>query len=317
MMTKCLKTAVLLVLVAVPPSASGQSAAASPEQRAAAFLAEEVQRWSRENHCFSCHNNGDGARALYAAKQSGLAFSEEALAETTRWLTVPGSWDSGPQNPAFNDKKLIRVQFAASLAGAYAAGVVQDRQPLIEAAESLLPFQEADGSWQVRSNSPVGSPVTYGPILASYMARRSLEQADPLRFAGAIARANRWLASARAESNVDTAALVLALPAGSPAAQEHLQTLLAAQNGDGGWGPHAANPSEVFDTAIALLALNSLGAEKPQQAIPRGREFLLTQQLPSGGWPETTRPSGGTSYAQHISTSAWATLALLATHAER
>jgi squalene cyclase len=308
-------TAALLAVVLVPPMAGQQPP--SPEQRAIAFLAEEVPRWSQENHCFSCHNNGDGARALYAARQNGFVFPDGALAETTRWLIAPENWDSGPQNPAFNDKKLIRVQFAASLAGAYSAGVVQDRQPLIEAAASLLPFQEADGSWQVRGNSPVGSPATYGPVLASYMARRSLEQADPVRFAGAIAKANRWLASAHAESNVDTAALVLALPAGSPAAQEQLRSLLSAQNGDGGWGPHAANPSEAFDTALALLALNNLGADKPRPAIARGREFLLTEQLPSGGWPETTRPSGGTSYAQHISTTAWATLALLATNSER
>lgn len=316
MAAKLLKTATVLALVIVPLMA-GQQPPPSPEQRAIAFLAEEVPRWSRENHCFSCHNNGDGARALYAARQNGFAFPEGALTETTRWLITPANWDSGPQNPAFNDKKLIRVQFAASLAGAYAAGVVQDRQPLIEAAASLLPFQEADGSWQVRGNSPVGSPVTYGPVLASYLARRSLEQADPVRFAEAIARADGWLASARAESNVDTAALVLALSAGSPAGREHFRNLLAAQNGDGGWGPHAANPSEGFDTAIALLALNNLAEEKPRQAIARGREFLLTEQLASGGWPETTRPSGGTSYAQRVSTSAWATMALLATHSER
>ena len=315
MAAKFLKTATLLALVVAPPMAS-QSPPLSPEQRAVTFLAGEVPRWSRENNCFSCHNNGDGARALYAAKQNGFPFPEGALTETTRWLITPGNWDSGPQNPAFNDKQLIRIQFAASLAGAYAAGLVQDRQPLIEAAESLLPFQQADGSWQVRGNSPVGSPVTYGPVLASFLARRSLEQADPVWFAEAIAKANRWLVSAQAESNMDTAALVFALPAGSPAGREHLRNLLVAQNGDGGWGPHAANPSEAFDTAIALLALNDL-AEKPPEAIRRGRQFLVTEQLVSGGWRETTRPSGGTSYAQHVSTSAWATMALLATHSER
>jgi hypothetical protein len=315
MAAKFLKTATLLALVVVPPMA-GQQPPPSPEQRAIAFLAGEVPRWSRENNCFSCHNNGDGARALYTARQNGFPFPEGALTETTRWLVTPANWDSGPQNPAFNDKKLIRVQFTASLAAAYAAGLVQGRQPLIEAAESLLPFQEADGSWQVRGNSPVGSPVTYGPVLASYLARRSLEQADAVRFAEPIARANRWLASAHPESTVDTAALVLALPGGSPAGREHLRSLLAAQNGDGGWGPHAANPSEVFDTAIALLALNDL-AEKPRQAIAGGRRFLLMEQLASGGWPETTRPSGGISYAQHVSTTAWATMALLATDSER
>src|SRR6185436_8271216 len=47
-------------------------AAASPEQRAADYLAREVAAWERDNHCYSCHNNGDGARALFAARRAGL-----------------------------------------------------------------------------------------------------------------------------------------------------------------------------------------------------------------------------------------------------
>ncbi|MFO1532763.1 MAG: ArsA-related P-loop ATPase, partial [Thermoplasmatota archaeon] len=34
-------------------------------------LAREVPRWSAENHCYSCHHNGDAARALYAAARAG------------------------------------------------------------------------------------------------------------------------------------------------------------------------------------------------------------------------------------------------------
>ena len=37
----------------------------SPEARAVAFLAAEVPRWFRENKCYSCHNNGDAARACW------------------------------------------------------------------------------------------------------------------------------------------------------------------------------------------------------------------------------------------------------------
>src|SRR4051794_38197216 len=40
---------------------------ATPEARAIHYLAREVPAWNREHHCFSCHNNGDAARALYAA----------------------------------------------------------------------------------------------------------------------------------------------------------------------------------------------------------------------------------------------------------
>ena len=42
------------------------------EAKAVAFLSAEVPRWSRENHCYSCHNNGDAARALYEASRAGI-----------------------------------------------------------------------------------------------------------------------------------------------------------------------------------------------------------------------------------------------------
>jgi hypothetical protein len=47
--------------------------------------------------------------------------------------------------------------------------------------------------------------------------------------------------------------------------------------------------------------------------IHRGRSFLAAQQDPDGGWPATTRPPRGESYAQRLSTTGWATLALLRT----
>ena len=35
----------------------------SPEAKALTFLAREVPAWKQHNGCFSCHNNGDAARA--------------------------------------------------------------------------------------------------------------------------------------------------------------------------------------------------------------------------------------------------------------
>src|SRR5579864_4547930 len=98
--------------------------------RAVDYLAREVPRWSKENGCFSCHNNGDGARALYVAEQAGYRVPKSALADTTRWLGAPGDWDRDRASPAFGDKKLARIQFAAALAQAYDAGIVRDRAAL-------------------------------------------------------------------------------------------------------------------------------------------------------------------------------------------
>jgi hypothetical protein len=87
--------------------------------------------------------------------------------------------------------------------------------------------------------------------------------------------------------------------------------IVAAQASDGGWGPRVHSPSEPFDTAIVVLALSRAG--EGAEAVVRGRAYLIANQEKDGGWAETTRPPGGHSYAQHISTSGWATQALLAT----
>jgi hypothetical protein len=276
--------------------------AATPEERAIAYLARETPRWAIENHCYSCHNNGDGARALYAALRQGYAVPAEALADTTAWLLRPGDWDSNHGNPLASDKKLARIQFAAALAE---AGT--ERRALIQAGDSLLPYQEKDGSWQVDSGSAVGSPVTYGPVLATYMVRKTLAAVDSTRYRDAIARAGAWLQAVKVDTVPDAAVLLMAFQK-----PECLELIGSAQSSDGGWGPRPHAPPEPFDTALVLLALRGAGA-----MAERGRAFLIRAQLPSGGWPETTRPAGGQSYAQHISTSAWVTLALLAPHAER
>jgi len=70
------------------PSEGEKTNRLSAETRAIAYLATEVPAWSKENHCFSCHNNGDGARALYTARQLSYPVPEQALTDTTEWLKI-------------------------------------------------------------------------------------------------------------------------------------------------------------------------------------------------------------------------------------
>ncbi len=301
------------------PSEGEKTNRLSAETRAIAYLATEVPAWSKENHCFSCHNNGDGARALYTARQLSYPVPEQALTDTTEWLVRPLEWDNNRGKPGFSDKRLARIQFAASLLEAFGAGLIEDREILIQAAESLLPYQRADGSWQLDVEAVVGSPATYGTPLATYMARRILEKTDASRFQSPIARADDWLLETQVKTMLDAAAVMMALadrpqPKAKAKSQQSLELILLGQASDGGWGPYIKSPSESFDTAVVLLALLSVG-DRPEikKLIQQGRTYLLQTQLPSGGWLETTRPSGAQSYAQHISTSGWATLALLKT----
>jgi hypothetical protein len=274
------------------------AALTSPEQRAVAYLVQEVPAWPQQNHCFSCHNNGDGARALYQARRRGFTVPSPALTPTTEWLSHPDRWDSLPGDAVFSDKRLARIQFAVALAEAQ----LGDPQPLREAAQSLVRLQHADGYWPLDGGDVLGSPVTYGIPLATALATRTLQTAGTS--SDAVERAKRWLQSLRLSTTLDAAAVLLTVE--RPDAR---QFLLQGQGTTGGWGPYPRSPAEPFDTAIVILALAPL--DRP--ALERARQYLIRTQQPDGSWPETTRPSGAQSYAQRISTTAWATQALLAT----
>jgi hypothetical protein len=304
------------------PDLPEQSRNDRPEERALAYLAREVSRWSIENNCYSCHNNGDAARALFMGKQLSYPVPLESLKDTTEWLARPKRWDQNGGDGPSSDKRLAGIQFAAALRSAVQAGLVEDRSALSEAADRVALDQEPDGSWLNDASLTLGSPATYGTALATYMARETLAASDAKRFALRIAMADAWLSHLDMRSMVDAAAVLLAAGKSPQSAwreqrERALARLRNGQSDDGGWGPFVTAPPEPFDTAVVLLALRQI-SDLPhvRDMIKRGRVFLTANQLPDGSWPETTRPAGAESYAQRLSTTGWATLALLQTAAQ-
>ncbi|MBI3836452.1 MAG: terpene cyclase/mutase family protein [Planctomycetia bacterium] len=293
----------------------------TPESRALAYLSIEVPKWTEEHKCYSCHNNGDAARALMAAMRAGDLMDRKPLEDTLRFLATPERWDeNGPDGP-FKDKKLARIQFAAALVGANSARVLLNREALEKAASSIAELQRSDGSWETDAPGSIGSPVTYGPFLATYLARRTLAASEAAKYRAAIAKSDEWFEHAPVVGVLDGAATLWALaestgPAAKDQREQCLKLIRTGQSSEGGWGPFVTSPSEVFDTALVVLALNSqVNQEDLTSMLRRGREYLIATQEPDGGWPATTRPSGADSYAQRLSTAGWATQALLATRA--
>jgi hypothetical protein len=291
----------------------------SPEERAIGYLAREVPAWSAKNKCFSCHNNGNAARALYAADRAGYALPEKSLADTTRWLAKPVAWDHNGTDGPVNDRHLARLHFALALAQAVDSGRVQQRQPLLDAVAAIASRQLPDGSWRVDPEVGAGSPTNLGPVLATSEIRSLLSLADASRYEAAILRADAWLRRKPVKTTFDAAAVLLALGKATDdkAVSQRQRCMEVVRNGEekqGGWGPYVNSSPEVFDTALVVLALGRQPAtEQTRIWLRRGRAYLLRMQQQDGSWPETTRPASEESYAERLSTAGWATRALLAT----
>src|SRR5262249_50938201 len=155
---------------------------------------------------FSCHNNGDAARALYTAARLSRPVAAEALADTTRWLSGPERWEQTGANAAASDQPLARIQFAAAAVAAFDAGRLKDRAVLSRGAARGRAGQARDGSGPVDAAGSPGSPATYGVCLATAQARRPLERIDARRYRAALDRADRWLRQARPDGVLDAAA---------------------------------------------------------------------------------------------------------------
>lgn len=289
------------------------------ETRARHYLACAVPDWPSRNRCYSCHNNGDAARVLYQALADGDAVPPAAFEGTDDWLSHPERWENQERKEAFHDTKLARLQFTLALAAGFQSGRIADRAVVQEAVETIAAEQSAEGFWPLVSDDDPGAPTTYGRALSTALITELLQTTDAPRYTSRIERARNWFEARPIVSVLDASAALLALGsqpgiAATNKRQEALAVLRRGRSDDGGWGQFPNDPPTIFDTSLALLALDRMKAsDEAVSWISGGRRFLLIFQNEDGSWPETTRPSGGVSYAQRVSTTAWAFRALTVT----
>ena len=289
------------------------------------YLKAEVPKWKAEHPCYSCHNNGDATRALLVAGSKGYDLGT-SLDDTLAFLKQPATWDQNKAPSGFDDKTLAKIQFASALALAERHGKASSTA-LEAAAKLLVAEQKPDGSWELDSSQSLGSPATYGTIIATWSARSSLIASGMQPDNFTIVQADKWIRGLTPENVLDASATILALELSSDVMAENLRRncLSILRNGQspaGGWGPYVTAAPQVFDTAMAVLALSSLEVEprlarsayrieELKEAIANGKKYIASQQKADGSWPETTRPANQESYAQRISTAGWAMLALM------
>ena len=287
-------------------------------RRAFDYLLLESTSWSPDNGCFSCHNDGDAFRALLAYDKESQSLRAPQWQSLLNWFQRPEEWLKSKSAEIGESPILTFIQFGTARQAAQNAGWIEAEESVERTIRNeLLKTQSRAGYWQVEPDRTIGSPGTYGNALASFQALSIIGEEQSEQIESAKTRCLNWASQFYPKSSTDLAAISLLLNLAETSklrerAKDWSQHLVETQNADGGWGIFPHRYSEVFDTAIACIAIaKTLAPSSGEESLKNARQFLEETQEPSGGWPETTRPSGGVSYAQHISTTAWALQALI------
>jgi ankyrin repeat protein len=278
--------------------------------------------------CVSCHNNSLPAMTVALARKKGFAVNEEQARKELGFAVAT-------DKPYLEPMRLGSTIGGGSdtlgytLMGMAAAGYRADA--LTDAHIHYLSIQQlADGAWRTTSYRP---PEEYGPFTTTAVVLRAIKlypiPGRRAEFQERVARAKRWLLSARAYSQEERSTQLNALADAGASASERapfIRTLKAEQNPDGSWSQLRGIPGEAYATGEALYALHVSGDAPPTDPVDqRGVQWLLRNQLADGSWFMATRavpvqphtfesgfPHGWHQFASD-GASSWATMALLFT----
>lgn len=282
----------------------------------------------KNRRCVSCHNNSLPAMTVALARNKGFAVNEEQAKKELGFAVAT-------DEPFLESMRLGSTIGGGSdtlgytLMGMSAAGYPADA--LTDAHIHYLSIDQlGDGSWRTTSYRP---PEEYGPFTTTAVVLRAIKLYPiPGRreeFQERIARAKRWLLSAKAFSQEERSMQLNALAdAGADGSEcaPFVTALKAAQNPDGSWSVLPGIPGEAYATGEALYALHFSGkVPTTDGSYQRGVQWLLRNQLEDGSWFMPTRavpvqphtfesgfPHGWHQFAS-AGASSWAAMALLFT----
>ncbi|MCM3869899.1 MAG: putative Ig domain-containing protein [Pyrinomonadaceae bacterium] len=154
----------------------------------------------------------------------------------------------------------------------------------------LKTTQNADGSW---GGTPTSISGIFPTTIVALDALRAIESGASTNQTNAIA----YLTAQELEVTPFIAARVISLAGTSVSVAADVDTLIARQNEDGGWGTSEGFESDTLDTSLALLALKAANVNAPS-TLAGGLNYLALRQNLDGGWSLT---SGDTSQVFYTS----------------
>ncbi len=163
---------------------------------------------------------------------------------------------------------VVGHQLVASQASAITSGI-----------DYLKTTQNPDGSW---GGAPTSINGIFPTTAAALKSLRALEPSTSTNQTNAI----QFLTTQPIEEHPFLAARIVALTGAGGDITADLNTLLARQNPDGGWGTAEGFESDALDTAEVLLALQAASVSNAAVII-NALNYLIRTQAVDGGWALT------------------------------
>ena len=311
-----------------PKPAAGASDARAAVKKILPLLEKSGEAVFKSRGCVSCHNNSLPQMAVALAKRKGFTINEQHAKKELEFAVAT-------DKPYFESMRVgSTIGGGSDTLGYTLMGMAAAGYPADALTDSHIHYlsinQFPDGAWRTTSYRP---PEEYGPFATTAVALRAI-RLYPIpgrreEFKERLARAKRWLLSAKAVSEEERAMQLNGLAdAGATAAERapFVKSLQAAQNQDGSWSLLPGYPGEAYATGEALYALHVSGNVPVKDPVyEKGVRWLIGNQLDDGSWFMPTRavpvqphtfesgfPHGWHQFASD-GASSWATMALLFT----
>ena len=311
-----------------PKPAAGASDARAAVKKILPLLENSGEAVFKSRGCVSCHNNSLPQMAVALAKRKGFTINEQQAKKELEFAVATDT-------PYFEPMRLgSTIGGGSDTLGYTLMGMAAAGYPADALTDSHIHYlsinQFPDGAWRTTSYRP---PEEYGPFATTAVALRAI-RLYPIpgrreEFNQRLARAKRWLLSAKAVSEEERAMQLNGVAdAGATAAERapFVKSLQAAQNQDGSWSLLPGYPGEAYATGEALYALHVSGDMPVKDPVyEKGVRWLIGNQLDDGSWFMPTRavpvqphtfesgfPHGWHQFASD-GASSWATMALLFT----
>jgi ankyrin repeat protein len=250
------------------------------------LLEKQSHNFIRIGGCNSCHAQDLVSAATGIARDRGIP----APAEIPQ---LPQSMMASPDR--LMDLNIVGVTSVAWELFDFGMNKIPKSDYTDAVVRHIKAMQTPAGNWSTNESRrpPMAAGDFQAAALAIYSLKRYAQDSDKASADAVIAKAVKWLESAKPTTTQDRAFHALGLTWGnaSPAAiTAAARALAAAQRADGGWNQLPEMASDAYATGQALYALNVAGKMAVSNPVyQKGVGYLLRTQAPDGTWHVETR----------------------------